>query len=131
MTHERPLQVGETLTYERAFSDDDVVEFQRMSGDAGRHHARPDATGRRVVHGLLTATLPTKLGGDLDYLAREMSFEFLAPVFTGDRVRCEMTIAEVVPAKRGTRLTLVGTCHNQDGVEVLRFRSRGIVLDEG
>lgn len=128
MKGEHPLRAGETLTYERTFTDDDIGEFQRLSRDAGRHHVEPDAAGRRLVHGLLTATMPTKLGGDLDFLAREMSFEFLAPVLTGDRILCEMTIAEVIPRKRGTGLTLTGTCRNQDGVEVLRFRGRGIVL---
>ncbi len=45
-----------------------------------------------IVHGLLTTTLPTKIGGDLNYIARQMVFEFLWPVFTGDTIRCEVTI---------------------------------------
>jgi acyl dehydratase len=130
MTRERAFQVGEVRAFERRFTDEDVLEFQRLSGDAGHHHARPDAQGRRVVHGLLTATIPTKLGGDMDFLAREMSFEFLRPVFTGDAIRCEMTIAEVTPEARRVRLTLSGSCRNQDGKEVLRFLARGVVRDE-
>ena len=96
----------------------------------GRHHATPGPDGRRIVHGLLTATIPTKLGGDLDYLAREMVFEFLRPVFTGDTIRCAMTIVEATHERGRWKLRLEGGCTNQDGVEVLHLRSHGVVLDE-
>lgn len=126
----RAFEVGQVLTHERTFTHEDVLAFQRLSGDAGRHHATPDAQGRRVVHGLLTASIPTKIGGDLDYLAREMNFEFLRPVFTGDTIRCEITITEVVPEARRVRLAMTGVCHDQNGKAVLRFSSRGVVLDD-
>jgi 3-hydroxybutyryl-CoA dehydratase len=126
---ERALTVGQVAVFERRFSDEDVLAFTRLSGDAGRHHARPDALGRRVVHGLLTASLPTKIGGDLDFLARDMSFEFLRPVFTGDTIRCEATIASVEPEAGRARVMLRGSCWNQDGKEVLRFVTSGVVLD--
>ena len=126
----RVFEVGQGFTHERRFTDEDVLAFQRVSGDEGRHHAQPDATGRRVVHGLLTASIATKIGGDLDYLAREMSFEFLRPVLTGDTVRCTLEILEVVPKAGRVRLKLSGACHNQDGEEVLRFSSHGVVLDD-
>ena len=51
-----------------------------------------------MVQGLLTATLPTKVGGDWNYIAREMNFEFLRPVFTGDTIRCEVTITQLEQA---------------------------------
>ena len=82
-----------------------------------------------MVHGLLTATLPTKVGGDLDYLAREMVFEFLRPVFTGDTIRCEVVLTHV---ERDVGRTNVGgtfRCWNQDGKDVLTGRTRGVVLD--
>jgi 3-hydroxybutyryl-CoA dehydratase len=131
MKREGPFQVGEVSVYERCFTVEDVRAFQRVSGDAGRHHTEPDAQGRLVVHGLLTASLPTKLGGDIDFLAQEMTFEFLRPVFTGDAVRCEMILEEVVPEAARTRLTARGACKNQHGKEVLRFVTRGVVLDGG
>ena len=124
------LQVGAVSVYERCFTLEEVRNFQRISGDAGQHHTQPDAEGRLVVHGLLTATLPTKLGGDLDFLAREMQFEFLRPVFTGDSLRCEMTLTEVVPEAGRTRLAMRGRCINQHGKEVLHFAGRGVVLDK-
>jgi len=48
-----------------------------------------------MVHGLFVAMLPTQLGGDLDYVARDMSFEFVRPVFCGDTIHCALTVREV------------------------------------
>jgi acyl dehydratase len=129
MIDARQLRVGHVLAHERTFTDEDVDGFLRMSGDEGRHHRKPDAQGRRVVHGLLTATLPTKLGGDMDFLAREMVFEFLRPVYVGEAIRCEMTVDELAREEGKIRLSMSGICRNQIGKEVLRFTARGIVLD--
>jgi acyl dehydratase len=126
----RVFEVGQVLTHERSFTDEDVLAFQRLSGDSGRHHVKPGASGRRMVHGLLTASIPTKLGGDIDYLAREMHFEFLRPVFVGDTVRCSAEITEVLRETGRVRLTMAGACSNQSGKEVLRFSTRGVVLDD-
>jgi acyl dehydratase len=126
----RTFAAGQAWTHERSFSHEDVLAFLRISGDTGRHHAEAGADGRRIVHGLLTATIPTKLGGDLDYLAREMRFDFLRPVFTGDTIRCVMTVVEAAHERSRWKLRLDGTCTNQDGVEVLHFASHGVVFDE-
>ena len=66
------VKAGDVFEWERTFTKDDVEAFGRISGDVGRHHREPDESGRLVVHGLLTATLPTKLGGDVSYLARDV-----------------------------------------------------------
>jgi acyl dehydratase len=123
----RTFVVGEVLAHERTFSHEDVLDFLRLSGDAGVHHATADASGRRLVHGLLTATIPTKLGGDLNYLAREMVFEFLRPVYTGELIRCEIRVDEVNEEPKRVRLAMSGICKNPQGEEVMSFRTRGIV----
>jgi acyl dehydratase len=125
----KTFTAGTTLTHERTFTHEDVLEFARLTGDAGRHHETPGPDGRRIVHGLLTATIPTKIGGDLDYLAREMHFEFVRPVFTGDTIRCDVTITEAAHEEGRWRLAIEGTCKNQHGKEVLRMKTRGVVLD--
>lgn len=55
-----------------------------------------DEQGRLMVHGLLTASIGTKIGGDLNYIARNMNLDFLRPVFTGDTITCEATLSDVV-----------------------------------
>src|SRR6185437_14033161 len=87
-----PLKVGDIIKFERTFTVRDVELFTEISGDEGIHHLTPDEQGRLVIQGLLTATLPTKVGGDHSVLARTMNFEFLRPVFTGDTIICEVKI---------------------------------------
>jgi acyl dehydratase len=121
------IEAGQILRWLRTFTRGDVERFTVVSGDAGRQHRVADAQGRLMVQGLLTASLPTKLGGDIDYIARDMVFEFLLPVWSGDTVQCEMRIVEAIHEGRRVRVLLQGACTNQHGQEVLRFRSNGFV----
>ena len=54
-----------------------------------------DENGRLMVHGLLTASIGTKVGEELHYIARELVSEFIRPVFTGDTITCELTLTNV------------------------------------
>lgn len=91
------------------------------------HHIVPDKDGRVMVQGLLTATLPTKLGGDLNYIARKLTFEFLRPVYTGDRITCEGTVMKVSESEDRLSISISVICRNQEGKEVLRGGTEGII----
>ncbi len=123
------MQVGDVTSWERTFSVEDVLLFGQISGDQGVHHVRPDEQGRLMVQGLLTATLPTKLGGDMNYIARTMSYEFLRPVFTGDTIRCEVTITRLEQVEGRIHMSANGACRNQHGKEVLRFQTSGVIRE--
>ncbi len=121
------MQVGDIVSWQRTFTEEDVRLFSRLSGDEGIHHVTPDDQGRLMVQGLLTATLPTKVGGDLNFIARQMTFQFLRPVFAGDTVQCEVTITGLEPAEQYTRLLCQWVCRNQHGKEVLTGQADGII----
>jgi 3-hydroxybutyryl-CoA dehydratase len=59
----------------------------------------------------------------LGFLATEMHFEFLAPVYIGDTVTCTLTFVERDRERR--RFLAESTAVNQEGVEVLRGRVSG------
>jgi len=122
------MKAGDVEIAERTFSVEDVRAFTEVSGDRGRHHVEPDAQGRLLVHGLLTATLFTEIGGRLNYLAREMKFEFIRPVFTGDALRVEMTIEEVEEQEGRIALSARAVCRNQHGKEVMKATTNGVIL---
>lgn len=124
------VQEGQTFRWQRTFTERDVDDFARLSGDRGQHHLRKDEKGRILVHGLLTATLPTKIGGDLNYIARQMVFEFLRPVYVGDTVRVDGLVTEVHPEAGYLGVAVHFECHNQDGEKVLEGSSRGIIRSE-
>jgi acyl dehydratase len=121
------MQVSNVVSWQRTFTEEDVRTFGRLSGDEGAHHVLPDDHGRLMVQGLLTATLPTKIGGDMNFIARQMTFQFLRPVFVGDTVHCEVTIVGLEPAEQYTRLSCRWVCRNQYEKEVLTGEADGII----
>ncbi|WP_066300470.1 hotdog domain-containing protein [Bacillus sp. FJAT-29937] len=123
------LKVGDIITFERKFTKEDVEMFTKISGDEGNHHVHPDERGTLVVQGLLTATLPTKIGGDNNVLARTMNFEFLRPVFTGDTIICEVRIEQFEKQDNNrTRIAASFLCKNQNEKEVLSGDFSGVIL---
>lgn len=123
------LKVGDIISFERTFTKKDVERFTEVSGDEGAHHLTPDEQGRLVVQGLLTATLPTKVGGDHSVLARTMTFEFLRPVFTDDTIICEVEIVQYEKQENNrTAITASFRCKNQKDKEVLLGGFAGIIL---
>lgn len=125
------LKVGDIIRFERTFTKEDVEIFTKISMDEGDHHTNPDELGRLVVQGLLTATLPTKVGGEYNVLARTMNFEFLRPVFTEDTISCEVTI-EKLEKKNHNRIAILATflCTNQHEKLVLSGNFAGVILTE-
>jgi 3-hydroxybutyryl-CoA dehydratase len=123
------LKVGDMITFERTFTRKDVEVFTKVSGDEGAHHVTPDEQGRFVVQGLLTATLPTKVGGDYNVLARTMNFEFLRPVFSGDTIICEVTIEKFERQEdHRTSISASFLCSNQNEKQVLRGSFAGVIV---
>lgn len=127
MVDEGPEE-GSVETYTRTFTEDDVREFADLSRDEGTHHVVEQGDGRLMVHGLLTATLPTKIGGDIDYVARRMAFEFRQPVYTGEAVTCELTVDAVEETDGRLEVAVSFVCTNEDDDVVLRGDSDGVVF---
>lgn len=121
------MRVGDKLSWARTFTEEDIRLFAKFSGDEGQHHLLPDEQGRLMAHGLLTATLPTKIGGDLNFIAREMTFQFHRPVFAGDTIVCEVELVEMEPADQLIRVVSKWVCRNQHGKEVMTGEARGVI----
>ena len=119
---------GETRTYTRTFTKADVRAFAELSQDEGEQHLVAREDGTVMVHGLLTATLPTKIGGDMDYIARRMEFTFLNPVYTDEEITCEVTIDQIEQTDGRTKLDATGRCTNEAGETVLRFETDGVIF---
>lgn len=121
---DQPVE-GETHAFERTFTVEDVRRFADLSGDAQPRHTEPDEEGRVMVQGLLTATMPTKIGGDVEALARTMEFEFLRPVYTGEPITCRSTYDTVVERDDRYEFTSDVVCENADGETVLEATIEG------
>lgn len=125
------LKVGNVYRYERVFSVADVATFTELSGDAGRHHVEPDQDGRLVVHGLLLVSVPTAVGREIHFLARDMQWIFIRPMYTGERVVGEVTLLEVEERDERYDIAMRVIVRNGDGKIAVRGESRGVVLKQG
>jgi acyl dehydratase len=122
------LEPGKQFVYRRTFTDGDVALFCGVTGDLNPYHqddifAASTPFGRRIIPGLLTASMLTHVGGMLGFLATEMHFEFVGAVYLGDTVTCTLTFVERDRERR--RFLAEATAVNQDGLEVLRGRVSG------
>lgn len=120
------LTIGVTSSRTRTITDEDIRAFAQASGDTNSIHlddayAASTPFGRRIAHGMLTASLISGiLGNDLPgvgtiYLGQNVKFK--APVFIGDTVTATVELTNYREDKRIA--TFRTTVTNQDGVLVL------------
>jgi 3-hydroxybutyryl-CoA dehydratase len=123
------MKIGDVISWQRTFSEEEIRLFGNLSGDEGIHHIEQDAEGRLMAQGLLTATLPTKIGGDLNFIAREMTFQFRRPVYAGDTITCDVTITELHEEKGFTHVSSSFQCRNLRNKEVMAGKAVGIIRE--
>lgn len=117
------IELQQQFSFRRSFSDGDVALFCGVTGDFNPLHMddlymQESWYGRRIVPGLLTASMSTHIGGLLGFVATEFHFELLHPVYIGDTILCTVTIVEKNAEQRRLRGDVA--CQNQDGETVLR-----------
>jgi 3-hydroxybutyryl-CoA dehydratase len=121
-----PTSIGERASRTKTITDADVQDFARASGDTNPVHlndayAAGTRFGRRIAHGMLTASLISAiLGNDLPghgtiYLGQDLKFR--APVFVGDTVTATVELIKFREDKRIA--TFQTTVTNGDGVVVI------------
>jgi 3-hydroxybutyryl-CoA dehydratase len=121
------FEVGQKVSFTRTFTETDMVLFIGVTWDINPYHtdeqfAAQTKFGKRILPGLLTASMGTHLGGLWGFLAQEMTMEFVAPVYIGDTITIVGEVVEVDPRGRvrvKTRYT------NTAGQEVLRGEFSG------
>ena len=121
-----PHQVGDKVSLTKAFTQEEVERFSELSLDINPIHLDPEYAkdtvfGRRVVHGMLVASLFSGLlGRELPgegsiYLGQ--SLRFTAPVYPGDEVTATVEVTHIREDK--PILTLQTTCVKADGTLVI------------
>jgi 3-hydroxybutyryl-CoA dehydratase len=120
--------IGEKVAFTRTLTEADVALFIGTTWDVNPLHTDEvycSATPfkHRIVPGLLTASLLTHLGGLWAFLATEMEFHFLAPVYVGDSITAEGQVVEINDQNGAVLLRC--KCTNQCGKEVLSADVRG------
>ena len=117
----------------RTITETDVVSFAGLSGDYNQIHtdaeyAREGMFGQRVAHGLLGLAVASGLVAQLGFIEgtvlafRELTWKFSLPIFIGDTIHVEATVAELKPLRRlgGGAVTLDVRVVNQENKVVQR-----------
>lgn len=119
------IALGDNASFERTFSEEDVNDFARLSGDVNPLHtdeayARTTVFKKRVVHGMLVGSLCSFLvgmhlpGKKCLYLSQTLRFK--KPVFIGDTV----TVKGTVTAKSvSTRILEIAVSVMRGDVQVM------------
>lgn len=107
------LSVGQKVSEKVLLDDERVRGFAEVSGDHNPLHldeeaARASRFGRRIVHGMLGASLFSALiaerlpGPGTIYLSQSLTFS--RPIFVGDTVEATLEVVELLTERRRVRL---------------------------
>jgi 3-hydroxybutyryl-CoA dehydratase len=121
-------RLGDKAAFTRTLTEADVALFIGTTWDVNPLHTdelycNNTQFKHRIVPGLLTASLLTHLGGLWAFLATEMEFHFLTPVYVGDSITAQAEVVEIDPETEAVLLHC--TCTNQNGKQVLWADIRG------
>lgn len=119
------LEIGMAHETEHHVTEQDVIDFARVSGDHNPLHmdeeyAKTTVFGTRIAHGALTASfISAILGNDLPgpgAIFTEMNMRFKRPVIIGSKVLVRAEVSEMHP--RGNRVTLSVKCTVDDKIVI-------------
>jgi len=120
------LKTGDSASISKTVTDADIRLFGDLVGDDNSVHlddefAKKTRFGRRIAHGMLSASLVSAVigtrlpGAGAIYLSQ--SLRFVAPVYPGDTVTATATVTKIREDK--PIVTLETVCTKQDGETVL------------
>ena len=121
------IEPGQKFIWKRTFTEEEILRFAELSQDKGVHHIQKDPEGRLMAHGLLTATLPTKAGGDLNFIARTMQFDFKLAAYAGDALTCAGVVDAVIVQSQRYKVRFSFTVTNQKGETIMTGTSSGMI----
>ncbi|MDO5301389.1 MAG: dehydratase [Tissierellia bacterium] len=124
------LEVGKTYTKTRVFTLEENDDFTKLSQYVGKHHTVPNEDDEYMNQGLLTATLPTWLGGEYNIIMYRMEFNFRRPVYTGDAITAAITVDSAEKKKGRTHYHISFECTKEDGTVVLDGIFLGVPFEE-
>ena len=131
-----PVAAGDRVSFTKTVTEEDIVDFARVTGDEQPLHLDPEfgkrtRFGKRIAHGMLSAgyisaALGTKLapGWVVVYLQQQLRFRL--PVAIGDTITANVEVKEIDGEKRIA--TLQTDCVNQEGAVVVQGEAK-VMLD--
>ena len=120
------FEIGQHVTFTKTFTEDDVRRFIDITGDVNPLHVDEEFAagtpfGRRVLHGMLTASIFSTMVGMLlpgtGAIYRSQTIRFLLPVYLNETVTAHFVVRSVDRAKH--RLEIDSWIENEAGERVI------------
>jgi 3-hydroxybutyryl-CoA dehydratase len=120
------FEPGQHVTFTKTFTEDDLRRFIEITGDVNPLHvddefAASTPFGRRVLHGMLTASIFSTMVGMLlpgtGAIYRSQTIRFLLPVHLDETVTAHFVVRSVDRAKH--RLEIDAWIENEAGEHVI------------
>lgn len=120
------FEVGQHVTFTKTFTEEDLRRFIEITGDVNPLHVDDEFAartpfGRRVLHGMLTASIFSTMVGMLlpgtGAIYRSQTLAFLLPVHLGETVTAHFVISAIDRAKH--RLLIDAWIENAAGEHVI------------
>ncbi len=120
------FEPGQHASFTKTFTDEDVRRFIEITGDTNPLHvddafAARTRFGRRIVHGMLAASLFSTMVGmrlpGTGAIYRSQTIRFLLPVYVGDTVTAHFVVRSVDRARH--RLEIHAWIENEAGKHVI------------
>jgi acyl dehydratase len=120
------FHVGQRASFTKTFTEDDVRRFVDITADTNPLHvdeafAAASRFGRRVLHGMLTASMfSTMVGMKLPgtgAVYRAQTLRFVRPAFVGDTLTAHFVVTSIDRAKH--RLEMDAWIENASGERVV------------
>jgi len=114
--------LGDRATFSKTITEADILLFAAVSGDQyplhiDEEYAKTTRFGKRVAHGMLSASLLSTTNGLLlqrpGGISLAQTLRFLKPVYAGDTLEAVTEVIEILPERR--RLRCRTTVTNQRG----------------
>jgi len=120
------FDVGQHASFTKTFTEDDVQRFIEITGDVNPLHvdeafAAATSFGRRVLHGMLTASIFSTMVGMLlpgtGAIYRSQTIRFLLPVHIDETVTAHFVVRSIDRVKH--RLEIDAWIENEAGEHVI------------
>jgi 3-hydroxybutyryl-CoA dehydratase len=131
------FKTGQHVTFTKTFTEEDVRRFIEITGDVNPLHvdeafAAQTKFGKRVLHGMLTASILSTMVGMLlpgtGAIYRSQTIRFLKPVHVGETVTAHFVVRSI--DRQRHRLEIESWIENAKGERVLDGMCEAGVLNQ-
>ncbi|MCD8561997.1 MAG: MaoC family dehydratase [Acholeplasmataceae bacterium] len=141
----RRFQIGDQKSYERVITQEEVIQFAKVTGDFNLAHydedfCRKTVFKKPIVHGMFVGSLFSKVfgmeypGGGMIYCTQ--SLKFLKPVYPETRLKIVITVKEILLEKNRVIFTTEvfndqGECAVTGEAMMMPRKEKDCIKDEG